>query len=56
MWNYYRDEPKYGAVGKGNEKITTYFAHSKSFNYKTKITGELNVGGNTKKGMKIVVP
>ena len=56
LWNYYRDEPKYGAVGKGNEKITTYFAHSKSFNYKTKITGELNVGGNTKKGIKIVVP
>ena len=38
LWNYYRDEPKDGAVIYGNKKITA--------NYKTKITGELNAGEN----------
>ena len=56
MWNYYRDEPKDGAVGDGNEKIATSFTDSKSFNYKTKITGELDAGETRKNGIKIVVP
>ena len=46
LWNYYRDEPKDGAVIYGNKKITASFTNSKSFNYKRKITGELNAGEN----------
>ena len=32
LWSYYKDEPKDGAVGNRNEKITTSFKDSKSFN------------------------
>ena len=37
LWNYYKDEPKDGAVDNGNEKITISFTDSKSFNYKTRL-------------------
>ena len=45
LWNYYRDEPNSGAVGNINYSIKD----SKSFDYKTSITGKLegiNVGKN----------
>ena len=56
MWNYYKDKPKDGAVGNGNEKIATSSSDSKSFSHKTKITWEFNTGDNRKNGIKIVVP
>ena len=56
LWNYYNDEPKNGAVDNWNEKITTAFTDSKSFNYKAKIVGELKGDKNRKNGIKIVVP
>ena len=51
LWNYYRDEPNSGAEGNINYSIKD----SKSFDYKTKITGRLE-GNDTKKEVEIVVP
>ena len=51
LWNYYRDEPKIGA----NNNISYSIKDSKSFDYKTSITGKLE-GNNTEKEAKIVVP
>ena len=51
MWNYYRDEPNSGAVGDINCSIRD----SKSFDYKTSITGRLD-GNNTEKVVEIAVP
>ena len=41
LWNYYRDEPNSGSYGEGNNSITYSIKDSKSFNYKTSITGKL---------------
>ena len=52
LWNYYIDEPNSGPKGNINYSIKD----SKSFNYKTSITGKLE-GANLEKGdVKIVVP
>ena len=56
LGNYYKVEPKYGAVDNGNEKITISFTDSKSFIYKTKIVAELNGDENRKNDIEIVVP
>ena len=52
LWNYYRDEPNSGAKGNINYSIKD----SKSFDYKTSITGKLEVIYTKKKKLKIVVP
>ena len=44
FWNYYRDEPDCGA----NNNINYSIKDSKSFDYKTSITGKLE-GNNTEK-------
>ena len=49
LFNYYRDEPNSGAVGNINYSIKS----SKSFDYKTSITGYNNV---EKDNVEIVVP
>ena len=51
FWNYYRDEPNSGA----NNNINYSIKDSKSFDYKTSITGKLE-GNNTEKESEIVVP
>ena len=51
FWDYYRDEPNSGASSSINYSIKD----SKSFDYKTSITGKLE-GKNTEKEVKIVVP
>ena len=51
FWNYYRDDPN----GAANNNIDYSVKDSKSFDYKTSITGKLE-GNNTKKEAKIVVP
>ena len=51
FWNYYRDEPSSGA----NNNINYSIKDSKSFDYKTSITGKLE-GNNTEKEVEIVVP
>ena len=51
--NYYRDEPNCGLGGAGNN-INYSMKDSKSFDYKTSITGKLE-GNNTEKEVEIVV-
>ena len=51
LWNYYRDETNSGAVGDINYSVKD----SKSFDYKTSITGRLE-GNNTEKEVQTVVP
>ena len=46
-WNYYRDEPNSGLGGDDNN-INYSIKDSKSFNYKTSITGKLGDNNRTK--------
>ena len=48
LWNYYRDAPNSGAVG----DISYSIKDSKSFDYKTSITGRLE--DNNKKKLKLL--
>ena len=50
LWNYYRDEPARGAVGNINYSIND----SKSFDYKTSITGKLEGNNVEKDDVKII--
>ena len=52
FWNYYRDESNSGEVGNINYSIKG----SKSFDYKTSITGKLENNNAEKEGVEIVVP
>ena len=52
LWNYYRDEPNSGAVRNINYSIK----NSKSFDYKTSITGKLKGNNVEKDDIQIVVP
>ena len=54
FWNYYRDEPNEESTGGGNGAIKYSIRNSKSFDYKTSITGTLE-GDNTEKEAEIVV-
>ena len=47
LWNYYRDEPNSG-IGGENNNVNCSIKDSKSFDYKTSITGKLE-GINTTK-------
>ena len=55
FWNYYRDEPNNGLGGADNIPIKDSIKDSKSFDYKTSITGKLE-GNNAEKEVEIVVP
>ena len=50
LWNYYRDEPKSGLGGDDNN-INYSIKDSKSFNYKTSITGKLENDNEEKKSI-----
>ena len=52
LWNYYRDESNSGAVG----NINYFIKDSKSFDYKTSITGELEGNNVEKVDVEITVP
>ena len=54
FWNYYRDKPNSGICGENNN-VNYSIKDSKSFNYKTSITGK-SKGSNTEKEVEIVVP
>ena len=54
LWNYYRDEP-HSDIGGANNNVNYSIKDSKSFDYKTSITGKLE-GNNTEKEVEIVVP
>ena len=52
--NYYRDEPN-SSLGVADSNIKYLIKDSKSFNYKTSITGKLE-GNNTEREAEIIVP
>ena len=54
LWNYYRDEPNSG-IGGRNNNVNYSIKNSKSFDYKTSLTGKLE-GIDRTKDVKIVVP
>ena len=54
LWSYYRDEPNSG-IGGENNNMNYFIKDSKSFDYKTSITGNLE-GINRTKNVEIVVP
>ena len=54
MWNYYWDEPNSG-IGGRNDNVNYSIKDSKSFDYKTSITGKLE-GIDRTKDVEIVVP
>ena len=56
LFNYYRDELSKIAIGAGNNAIDISIRNSKSFDYKTKITGSLDVGEDEKEDVTIAIP
>ena len=50
LWNYYRDEPNSGTEGNINYSIKD----SKSFGYKTSITGKLQDGNREKEDVELL--
>ena len=55
LFKYYRDEPNSGTEGNGANTIIYSIKDSKSFDYKTSITGELE-GNNVEKDVEIPIP
>ena len=56
LFNYYRDEPSEITIGAGNNAINISIRNSKSFDYKTNITGSLDAGEDEKEDATIVIP
>ena len=56
LFNYYRDEPKDHDEGNGDNAINILVRGSKSFDYKTEITGSLDAGELEKEDVKIATP
>ena len=56
LFNYYRDEPREIKVGAGNNTINISIRNSKSFDYKTEITGSLDAGEDEKEDVTIAIP
>ena len=56
LFNYYRDELKKHTIRAGNNAINTSIRNSKSFNYKTEITGSLDAGEDIKEDVTIAIP
>ena len=54
LWNYYRDEPN-SSIGGRNDNVNYSIKDSKSFDYKTSITGK-SKGINRTKDVEIVEP
>ena len=56
LFNYYRDEPSEITIGAGNNAINISIRNSKSFDYKTEITGSLDAGEDEKEDVTIAIP
>ena len=56
LFNYYRDEPSELIIGDGNNAINISIRNSKSFVYKTEITGSLDAGQDEKEDVTIAIP
>ena len=55
LWKYYRDEPNTG-LGGDDSNINYSIKNSKSFDYKTSITGKLGDNNRTKENVETAVP
>ena len=56
LFNYYRDEPNEVEIANGNGAVNTSIRNSKSFDYKTEITGGLDAGEDEKEDVTIAIP
>ena len=56
LFNYYRDEPSELIISDGNNAINISIRNSKSFDYKTNIIGNLDIGENEKEDVTIDIP
>ena len=56
LFNYYRDEPSELIIGNGNNAINISIRNSKSFDYKTNITENLDIGEDEKDDVEIAIP
>ena len=56
LFNYYRYEPSEITIGAGNNTINISIRNSKSFDYKTEITGSLDAGEDEKEDVTIAIP
>ena len=56
MFNYYRDEPNKAEIANDNGAINITIRNSKSFDYKTEITGSLDAGEDEKENVKTAIP
>ena len=55
LFNYYRDEPHEAEIANDTGAINILIRNSKSFDYKTEITGNLDAGED-EKDVTIVIP
>ena len=56
LFNYYRDEPNEAEIANDNGAINISIRNSKSFDYKTEITGSLDAGEDEKEDVIIAIP
>ena len=56
LFNYYRDEPNEAEIVNDNGAINISIRNSKSFDYKTEITGSLDAGEDEKEDVTIAIP
>ena len=56
LFNYYRDEPSSAVVANDDGAINISIGGSKSFDYKSKIVGNMPDGVNTKEDVTIAIP
>ena len=56
LFNYYRYEPSETTIGGDNHAIDISISNSKSFDYKTEITGSLDAGEDEKEDVTIAIP
>ena len=56
LFNYYRDEPNEAEIANDNGAINISIRNSKSFDYKTEITGSLDAGEDEKEDVIITIP
>ena len=56
LFNYYKDEPSELKIGDGDNAINISTRNSKSFDYKTNIIGNLDIGEDEKEDVTIAIP
>ena len=56
LFNYYRDELSELIIGDGDNAINISIRNSKSFDYKTNIIGNLDIGEDEKEDVTIAIP